>query len=361
VQLLGLSELPDAQRERSRQIIERQVEQLVRLIDDLLDVSRISRDIITLRRTEVDIADIVARAVETNRPLLDARALALTVDIPDGSFVVYGEAARLMQALGNLLSNSAKFTEPGGAIRLSVARDGADVVVRVSDTGIGIPREMLSKVFDLFFQVDRGPASPREGLGLGLALVRRLVELHGGTVHALSDGPGCGTEIVLRLPLCKPTLTERVVRKALQPVVPPVAPRRILIADDNRDAAESLALLLRMEGHDVRIAYDGLEALDVGATFGAEVILLDLGMPNMNGWDAARKMREQPWARDSLLIAVTGWGQPQDRKRTADAGFDLHLVKPVDYAELAGALTRFPATNARPGAGRRRRQSQAAN
>jgi signal transduction histidine kinase len=340
VQLMGMNGLPEVQRERSRQIIERQVGQLVRLIDDLLDISRISRDIITLRRTEVDIADIVAHAVETCRPLVDARALALTVDIPEGPFFVYGEGTRLTQALGNLLNNATKFTEPGGSIRLTVARDGGYVVIRVRDTGIGIPREMLSKVFDLFVQVDRGEGGAEGGLGLGLALVRRLVELHGGTVEALSDGPELGTEVVMRLPLCR-TSSDRTVRVKLSaPTATPTVPRRILIVDDNRDAAEALALLLRIEGHDIRIAYDGIEALDVGSAFEADVVLLDLGMPKLNGWEAARRMREQPWGRQALLIAVTGWGQPHDRERTAEAGFDLHLVKPVDYSELSRALTR---------------------
>jgi signal transduction histidine kinase/ActR/RegA family two-component response regulator len=336
-QLLRIETLSPNERERSRLVIERQVDHLVRLIDDLLDVSRISRGVITLRDETVNLADVVARAVEITRPLIDNRGVVLTLDVPATPIAVRGDMIRLAQAVGNVINNAAKFTDTGGSIRVQIDcdRDQARIVVR--DTGVGIPQEMLGRVFDLFVQVGRERGG-HGGLGLGLALVRRLVELHGGTVDASSDGPDLGTEIRIRLPRfvhgadAVPNTSLRVAPKRL------VSPRRVLIVDDNRDAADTLAQLLRLQGHVVRIAYDGLESLSVGTAFEAEVVLLDLGMPQLDGYETARRMRSESWGRDALLVALTGWGQPQDRQRTSEAGFDLHLVKPVDEADIASAL-----------------------
>ncbi len=347
--LLKLNGLSESQRERSRQVIERQVDHLVRLIDDLLDVSRINRGIITLRQEEIDIADPVARAIETTRPIIDHRAIEFTVHMPDERLTVYGDATRLAQALSNLLNNAAKFTETGGKVHLLIERDGGDAVIRVRDTGIGIPRDMLPKIFDLFVQVNRGVGLAQGGLGLGLALVRRLIEMHGGSVEAFSDGPDSGTEMVVRLPFCQPARVELPLaspppsaeRESLQP-------RRILIVDDNKDAAETIGMLLRSEGHDIRIAYDGLDALNVGSTFAPEVVLMDLGMPNLDGHAAAQRIRDEPWGKDTLLVALTGWGQPSDRQRSAESGFDLHIVKPVDGQGLYSILSRLSKANAEP-------------
>jgi CheY-like chemotaxis protein len=230
------------------------------------------------------------------------------------------------------LQNAVKFTEDGGRIALRVAREGGDVVISVTDTGVGIPLEMLSGVFELFTQSDRGHG----GLGIGLALVRRLAELHGGSVTAHSDGPGRGTTVVVRLPLlASDASSPTAVPREADPVS---GSRRVLIADDNEDAATALAMHLTLLGHDVRVTHDGLEALAVASTFEPEVVLLDLGMPRMDGCDTAREMRRQPWGVRATLVAVTGWGQPEDRRATAEAGFDVHLVKPVDGTRLFQVL-----------------------
>jgi signal transduction histidine kinase len=337
-QLLRIDTLSAAERERSRLVIERQIEHLVRLIDDLLDVSRISRGVITLRSEPVNLADVVARAVETNRPLLDSRGVHLTLDVPSIPIVVRGDLTRLAQAVGNVINNAAKFTDAGGSVDIRIVGDAQTARIVVRDTGIGIPADMLGRIFDLFVQVSRGRSGSHGGLGLGLALVRRLVELHGGSVMAASGGQDRGSEITISLPAVHQPMevvTAPVTRGTMRRTI---TPRRVLVVDDNRDAAESLAQLLEIQGHDVRLAYDGEEALEVAAEFLADVVLLDLGMPNLDGFATAERMREQPWGQRLLLIAVTGWGQPQDRQNTSKAGFDLHLVKPVDESDVANAL-----------------------
>jgi signal transduction histidine kinase/ActR/RegA family two-component response regulator len=338
VQLLRLKELSEAQRTNARDVIERQVEHLVRLIDDLLDVARITRGAITLQRAQVDVAEIVARAVETSRPLIDSRQHELAIVLPDESLSVFGDVTRLSQVLANLLNNAAKYTDAHGRIQVRVERDGGQVVIRVQDNGIGISREMLSKVFDLFAQAERSLDRASGGLGIGLALVRRLIEMHGGSVSAHSGGVGQGTEMVVRLPVgidhrapLRPQETE-------EAAAPTTLSRRILIVDDNKDAADSMALLVETAGHRVRTAYDGQEALDLASAFAPDVLLLDLGVPGLNGFEIARHIRRQPWGKTVSLIAVTGWGQEQDRRRTAEAGFDAHLIKPVGTADLLSAL-----------------------
>jgi signal transduction histidine kinase len=340
VQLLRLKELPEAHSARARDTIDRQVEHLVCLIDDLLDVSRITRGMITLQREATPVGAVIARAIETARPAIDARRHELVLELAEEPLVIEGDRTRLVQIVGNILHNATKFMNPGGRIRLRVVPDGAAAVITVSDDGIGIPADRIDRVFDLFTQVHGNGDGAQGGLGIGLALVRRLVEMHGGTVVARSDGPGRGTEIEVRLPLAQaPAGARGSLPAPMEPAtIPPQLRRRILVADDNHDAAGSLALRLELAGHDVRTAQDGLEALAIARTFKPEVVLLDLGMPAMDGYETARHLRRLAWAKATRLIALTGWGQQQDRLRTAEAGFDVHLVKPVSEPDLFHAI-----------------------
>jgi signal transduction histidine kinase len=338
VQLLRQRELGEVQGMRAREVIERQVQHLVRLIDDLLDVSRITRGMITLQRERVLIDSVVARAVETARPVIDARQHELTLEFPDELLTVDGDQTRLVQIIGNILHNAAKFMESGGRIVLTVSREGSFAVISVKDRGMGIPGDLMPKIFDLFSQVHQKAESPHGGLGIGLALVQRLVEMHGGTVTASSGGQGQGTEMVIRLPLVGVHATPMTGTLPESRRAPKVSPRRILVADDNSDAVEALALQLQLAGHEVRTANDGVEALEVAESFSPQVVLLDLGMPRMDGYETARQMRRSEWGRGITLVALTGWGQQQDRKRTSDAGFDVHLVKPVTEFDLFHAI-----------------------
>jgi signal transduction histidine kinase len=337
VQLLRLKELKSEQRSRARDVIERQVEHLVTLIDDLLDVSRITRGMITLQREPVLVGAIVARAIETTRPLIDANQHELALELPDELITLDGDKTRLVQVLANILHNATKFMDPGGRIHLRVSRESSHVAISISDTGIGISQELLPRIFDLFTQVHSKAERSQGGLGIGLALVRRLTEMHGGTVTARSEGPGHGTEITVRIPA---VATEIVAgsQVAASDRIAVLERRRILVADDNRDAAESLTLQLQLAGHDVRTAYDGVEALNVAHDFEPHIVLLDLGMPKMDGFETARTMRLASWGKTATLIALTGWGQPQDRKQTRDVGFDAHLIKPVSESQLFQTL-----------------------
>jgi signal transduction histidine kinase len=337
VQLLRLRELTAAQREQARDVIERQVEHLVNLIDDLLDVSRITRGMITLQLEPILVGAIVARAVETARPAIDAQRHTLEIDLPDELITVEGDKTRLVQVIANILHNAAKFMDPGGRILLSAQREGPQAVIRIADTGIGIASDLLPRVFELFTQVHSRSERAQGGLGIGLALVRRLTEMHGGTVTVRSEGPGRGAEFTVRLPVHAAAVLA--VRSTAEPEpLPVLAPQRILVADDNHDAAEALALQLQLAGHDVRAAHDGAEALAVATTFDPDIVLLDLGMPRMDGYEVAREFRRRPRRPRVTLIALTGWGQQQDRDRTAQAGFDAHLVKPVATSQLFQAL-----------------------
>jgi signal transduction histidine kinase/ActR/RegA family two-component response regulator len=348
VQLLRKRELAEAHSMRAREVIERQVQHLVCLIDDLLDVSRITRGMITLQRERVLIDAVVARAVETARPLIDARKHELTLDLPEELLSVEGDPTRLVQIIGNILHNAAKFMEPSGRIILTVTREDSYAVISVRDFGMGIPRDLVPKIFDLFSQVHQKSESPHGGLGIGLALVRRLVEMHGGVVTADSLGPGQGTEMVVRLPLIgvQATLVAFPGGEAKRP--PEVSPRRILVADDNSDAVEALALQLRLAGHEVRSANDGVEALEVAETFVPQVVLLDLGMPRMDGYETARQIRRKWWGKSARLVALTGWGGQQDRQKTSAAGFDAHLVKPVTEFDLFQAIASTRSTTPGP-------------
>jgi signal transduction histidine kinase len=319
VQLLRLKELPEAHSARARDTIDRQVEHLVALIDDLLDVSRITRGMITLQREPTPISAVVARAIETTRPAIDARQHELVLDLADEPLTIEGDRIRLVQIVGNVLHNATKFMKPGGRIVLRVTRQGASAIIGVRDEGMGIPPDRIGRVFDLFTQVHGGEGA-QGGLGIGLALVRRLVEMHGGTVEARSEGLERGTAAGELAP------------------VPAQARRRILVADDNADAAGSLALRLELAGHEVKTAQDGLEALAIARGFKPQVVVLDLGMPGMDGYETARQLRRSSWGKRARLIALTGWGQQQDRIRTAEAGFDVHLVKPVSEHDLFKAI-----------------------
>jgi PAS domain S-box-containing protein len=345
--ILRLAGNNPARLDQARGIMERQVRQLVRLIDDLLDLSRITRGKIVLRKERVTLAEVVNSAVESSRPLIDQGGHALTVTLPPQSVQLDVDPTRLAQVLLNLLNNAAKYTEPGGRIWLTASvAEAADraapstLEIRVRDTGIGIPKEMLPRLFEMFTQVDRSVDRAQGGLGIGLSLVRGLVQLHGGTVEAHSEGPGRGSEFVVRLPL--PPQEPIETRAAALP-----APsgngaerrRRVLIVDDNTDAANSLAMLLGMRGYETWAAHDGPAALRQAAAVRPDVVLLDIGMPGMSGYEVARELRRNLDLRGALLVAMTGWGQDEDRRRSLEAGFDRHLVKPVDLAALEQLLT----------------------
>ncbi len=343
----------DGPREAERAMAERNVVHLARLIDDLMDVARISRGKIELSRQEADLATIVNQAVETARPLIDERRQGLTVTMPEGRIGLEADPTRLEQVFWNLLNNAAKYTSPGGQIRVTVEVEGPEVLVSVRDSGIGIRPEMLPRVFDMFVQIGEHKNYAQGGLGIGLSLVRTLVEMHGGAILARSDGPGQGSEFVVRLP-------RLVAGQAPQaPELPPRAKvdanpprRRILVVDDNVDAARSLARLLsRLYGQDVRVAHDGPEALAEAETFLPEVVLLDIGLPGMDGNEVARIMRGRAEFRDTLLVALTGWGQESDMERSRAAGFDHHLVKPANPEIIRSLLIGRKTTSEGPGAG----------
>ena len=326
--------------EKERTVIERQVTHLTRLVDDLLDVSRITRGKVELKMQRVELADVVAKGIELASPLLEQRQHVLTVSVPRQGLVVNGDPVRLGQVVSNLLTNAAKYTEIGGRITVEGACEGAEVVLRVRDTGIGITPEMLPRVFDLFIQEPQALDRSQGGLGLGLPIVRSLVALHGGTVNASSEGEGQGTEFTIRLPAAVLREDAPDHPLAARPVTAPrsIESRRVLIVDDNEDAVELLAESLELVGHVVRVAYDGPSALRVAATFVPEVALLDIGLPVMDGYELARRFREHPGLERLRLVAVTGYGQDTDRQRSQKAGFDAHLVKPVQIAELVSVI-----------------------
>lgn len=313
--------------EQARAVMERQVAQMVRLIDDLMDVSRITRGQIELRKERIELEHVLQQAVEISRPILDAREQRLEVSLPRKPIWLDADLVRLTQVLSNLLNNAAKFSALGGRIEVSAELAGDRAIVTVRDGGVGIPREMLGRVFEMFTQVDSSLEKTRGGLGIGLALVKGLVEMHGGSVEASSDGRGAGSVFRVTLPAVEPGA--RVSRDHQTETVAGKSRRRVLIADDNQDTAEMASMLLEMLGHETRIAHDGVEALQVADSFEPEVILLDIGMPRLNGYDTCRKLRERAWGKRALIIACSGWGQEEDRRKSREAGFDQHLVKPV--------------------------------
>jgi signal transduction histidine kinase/CheY-like chemotaxis protein len=323
---------------RVHEMMERQVNHLVRLVDELLEISRITRGKIELSRERVDLAAVLRHAVDISRPRIEGAGHRLVLDLPKEPLILEADPVRLAQVFANLLDNAAKFTEPGGRITVDVAREGREgdtVRLSVLDTGIGISEEMLPRVFDLFAQ-DRSPGRAHEGLGIGLTLARSLVEMHGGSVEAHSEGPGKGSELVV----CLPLVTDEASGGGADPAERhALARHRILLIDDNRDAADSLCMLLELLGAEVRTVYDGMAALAAFATEIPTAVLLDIGMPDMDGYEVARHIRQQPQLRDVPLIALTGWGQEEDRRRARAAGFDHHLVKPVDIDALQALLT----------------------
>jgi CheY-like chemotaxis protein/two-component sensor histidine kinase len=318
--------------------IDRQVRQMARLIDDLVDVARISSNRFELRKECVDLAVVLRLAVETSGSLLRTGGQEFTIVLPDRPLTLDADPIRLAQAVSNLLNNAAKYTGRDGQIWLIAERAGNDAVVTVRDTGVGISRAMLPHVFEMFSQGEHTRTRMLGGLGIGLTLVKRLVEMHGGTVAAESAGPDTGSTFVIHLPALvdSPESSQPPAEEPLRMSPPSL---RILIVDDNRDAADSLAMLLRTSGHDIHTAYDGLEAMQVANEFQPEVVLLDIGLPKIDGHEVALRLRREPWAQHACLIAVTGWSDETDRARSRAAGFDHHLVKPLDTGHLAQVLS----------------------
>jgi PAS domain S-box-containing protein len=327
---------------RARDTIERQLGQMVRLVDDLLDLNRITHDRLELRQTEVELSSVIQHAVEVARPLIDSAGHDLHVNLPAEPIYLNADPARLAQVFGNLLNNSSRYTKPGGTIRIDAMREDGEVVVTVKDNGAGIPPDKLASIFDMFTQVDRSPERSQGGLGIGLTLVKRLIEMHDGSVEPRSAGEGQGSEFVVRLPILV-----RSSAPAPTPITAEKAPaRRILIVDDNRDSADSLALLLEITGNQTFVAHDGYEAMAAAEKHRPEVVLLDIGLPKLSGHEVCRRVREQSWGQDIVMLALTGWGQEEDRRKSQEAGFDGHLVKPVNYDELLELLSSL--TNGRP-------------
>ncbi|MGH8299331.1 MAG: response regulator [Steroidobacteraceae bacterium] len=360
VELMRLKPLGDPQLHWARDVIARQLMSLTRLVDDLLDVSRITRGKINLTRQVVDLEGLISRAVETVHPLLDEHGHQLTLELPEPGVRVFGDPTRLTQAIANVLGNAAKYTDKGGQISVAAAVCGAYIEIRIRDNGIGIRPDLLPHVFELFTQLDRDEGRTQGGLGIGLALVQRLVQMHGGEVTALSEGLGKGAEFAIRLPLIRDEPKSAAARPGptadavpsgadVASVVTPLiaagaqrVTRRILIADDNNDALESLATLLQLGGHEVYTATNGGTALQSAERHLPEVVLLDIGMPMLDGYEVAKRIRAQPWGQRITLVALTGWGQDSDRRRSREAGFDSHLVKPLDLETLTDLLARLP-------------------
>ena len=318
-------------------MMERQIGQMVRLVDDLLDVNRISRGTIELRKSRIELASVVAHALEAVRPQVEARAQHFHVSLPPRPIHLTGDPARLTQVVGNLLNNASKFTQEGGTIELAVARAEERAVIRVRDNGIGIPADQIPLIFGMFVQVDSSLGRAKGGIGMGLTLVKQLVELHGGTVEATSPGPGKGSEFVVSLPMLPDP--PQVAPTGTRLGVAPAKARRVLIVDDDRDAAESLAAILGLAGHLTEIAHDGRKALDRARAFLPEVILLDIGLPELGGDEVARRIRGERWGEGMVLVAMTGWGHEYDRERSRAAGFRHHLIKPVRHDVLMSLLS----------------------
>jgi PAS domain S-box-containing protein len=315
--------------EEARGMMERQTRHMVRLIDDLLDLSRITQGKLNLRRSRVELGPIVRDAVESIQPFIDNARHRLDVRMPAQPLFLNADPNRLAQVIANVLSNAAKYTPNGGRIALAVEAEGPEAVIRVKDNGIGIPRDMQHRVFEMFVQIERPNESGYTGLGIGLTLVRQIVQMHGGSIEVASEGENRGTEFTVRMPLLfEPAPFEEPTPRTENATEAPA--RRILVVDDNRDAAETMSLILQLLGNDVRLAYDGLEAVLKAEQFRPAVVLMDIGMPRLNGYEAARRIREQPWGNGMTLVALTGWGQEEDKEKTRAAGFDHHLTKPAE-------------------------------
>jgi signal transduction histidine kinase/ActR/RegA family two-component response regulator len=342
--ILRLAGADEQTRTRVIDTMERQTTNVIRLVDDLMELSRINEGRIELRKERVKLQAVLRSALETSAPLVEAAGHELVVHEPDEPILLHADPVRLIQVIANLLNNAAKYSERGGKVVLTTRREDSQAVISVRDSGIGIPAEMLGRIFEMFVQVDTSLERTRQGLGIGLTLVKRLVELHGGEVQARSEGRGKGSEFIVRLPAFADQ------RLGRADATPPPAPAgnerrrsdlarfRILVADDHHDSAESLATLLRLLGHEVRVVYDGPAALETARTFKPQVGLLDIAMPGMDGVEVAQRLRRQPGLEHILLVALTGYGRDEDRQRSSDAGFNAHLVKPVDVAALNALL-----------------------
>jgi len=351
LQRTGLSEEGTAQ---SIAMMTRQITLLSRLVDELIDISRITSGRIELMKEPVDLQTIVDGALEVARPLIEQRGHRLSLTLPEHPVELGADRTRVAQVLSNLLHNAAKYTEPNGDISLTAATEGEEIVISVRDSGIGIEPEMLTKIFDMFMQVDRSFERSQGGLGIGLTLAQRLVELHGGRLEARSEGLGQGAEFTVRLPITR--MEKAAAGPAPLPAQAEAGRRRIIVADDNADYAESTAIILRMEGHEVHTAYDGMQTVELADSLRPEVVLLDIGLPKLNGYEAARRIRAMDGMENALLVAISGWGQRRDRELAQAAGFDQHLVKPVDPDVLVqliarrGAAAQAPAATTTPGA-----------
>jgi PAS domain S-box-containing protein len=335
-EILKFKGLEDPDMRAAQAIIDRQVGVMTRLLDDLLDVSRIARHRLELRKEPVELAGVLDSAVETSRPLIEARRHELTMMLPPDSIYLEADSVRLAQVFSNLLNNAAKYTREGGNIWLEAHRDGSEVVVSVRDDGIGIPPEILPEIFEMFLQAQPS-TGPEGGLGIGLSLVKNLVKLHGGSTEARSEGRDRGSEFIVRLPVMDTVASPK--------MVPNPATHseglRVLIVDDNRDGADSLAKLMAVMGHTTDTAYDGEQGVEEAERLRPDVVLLDLGLPKLNGYEACRRIRQQPWGKEMVVIAVTGWGKDTDRQRSREAGFAAHLVKPVDPQVLGTFLSKI--------------------
>jgi len=344
LEILRLGHRSEADVVHSVEMMDRQVDHLVRLVDDLLDIARITRGKIELRKEPINVADVVAHAVETSRPLIEAGRYELTVEVPSEDLMVEGDPVRLAQVIANLLNNAAKYSNPGGRIDLKVCRQDNSASISVRDSGIGIERKMLSPIFDLFTQSDQSREHAQGGLGIGLTLAKNLVELHGGAIQAFSEGTGKGSEFVVRLPLSAqpPVADTSSTHTAPASELPP---RRVLVVDDDHGVAESLEMLLKLLNVEVQVVHDGQAALEALKTYHPDIVLLDLGMRGMDGYEVARRIRAQAEFHDVTLVALTGWGRDEDRRRSHDAGFDSHVTKPANMATLRKLLL---AANGRP-------------
>ena len=340
VRILGTDGASPEQRRWGHDVIERQAQRMALLLDDLLEVSRITRGQLVLKKERVRVSTLIADAVETARPLVDAKELLLTVSQPEEPVDLEADPLRLSQALSNLLTNAAKFTPRGGRISLTVTRTPAGLVMAVRDSGIGFDPASAQRLFEMFTQAHAEADAVEGGLGIGLSLVKGLIELHGGSVRATSNGKDLGAEFTITLPGALVLTTPSLLEATAEQPGPPIMQRRarVLVADDNRDAADSLGMLLELEGHEVNVAYSGKAALSVGKQHHPDIMILDIGMPDINGYEVARAVRREEWGREASLIALTGWGQPTDKEKAAAAGFDRHLTKPVEAQALMEIL-----------------------
>ena len=334
-QVLGSPKLEPKQLQWAQTVIQRQVKHMAWLLDDLLDIARITQGKLELKKQRITLSSVLDSAVETSRPLIDSKKHQFTVSLPPEPVMLNADPLRLSQVISNLLTNAAKYTDAGGSISLTGNIDNGILSLSIKDSGIGIAAECLKGIFVMFSQVAGAAERSEGGLGIGLALVSGLVSLHGGTVEARSEGLGLGSEFIVTLPIDAST----VATLATDTASPEPIGRRILVADDNHDAADSLAMILEMSGHDVRVVHDGRAALSLAETFRPDAVLLDIGMLALNGYDVARALRQKPWGAGITLIALTGWGQDSDRQRAIDAGFDRHLTKPIDPDALQAILS----------------------